>query len=82
MLEVLGIFEDEETFISFNCETGVDPQHLRGFFPGLLKLSRLRIGGCQRMMGPLEWRMRYLIAPYGLTTFTVNTSSRALSDLP
>ena len=29
---------------AFNCETGVDPQHLRGFGPGLLRLSRLGIG--------------------------------------
>jgi hypothetical protein len=31
VLEVLGVLVDQNTFVSFNCETGVDPKHLRGF---------------------------------------------------
>jgi hypothetical protein len=31
MLDVLRVLVDHNTFVSFNCETGVDPKHLRGF---------------------------------------------------
>src|SRR5215470_6498898 len=44
MLEVLGVLVDENTSRAFDCETGIDPQHLRGFGSRLLKLSRLSIG--------------------------------------
>src|SRR5215468_7022591 len=54
MLDILGVLEDEKTFVFFNCETWVDPQHLRGFRSRLVKLSRLRIGGCEPNMGPLQ----------------------------
>src|SRR6266704_5405807 len=44
MLDVLGVLEDGNMFVALNLEPRVDPQHLRGFFPGLLKLAPLRIG--------------------------------------
>ena len=39
VLYILGVLVDQNTFPAFNCETGVDPQHLCCLFPGLLKLS-------------------------------------------
>ena len=63
MLEVLGVLVDENTFRAFNCETGIDPQHLRGCGSRLLKLSRLGIGARQRDMSPLRNGLaRYLFA--------------------
>jgi hypothetical protein len=57
VLEVLRVLvEDEKRFVSFNRETGVAPQHLRGLFPGLLKLSQLRIGGREPNMAELPIR--------------------------
>ena len=43
-LDILGVLVDGHAFPTFNRESGVDPQHLHGLFPGLLKLSRLRTG--------------------------------------
>src|SRR5262252_6627594 len=54
MVGILGVLEDGQTFPAFNCEAGVDPQHLRGLFPGLLKLSRLRMGARQQKMRKLQ----------------------------
>src|SRR5262247_2551634 len=52
MFDILGVLREEKNrFPAFNCETGVDPQHLRGFRPRLLKLPGLRIGGRQHEMG-------------------------------
>src|SRR5215831_17748557 len=56
MLEVLGVLVDENTFPAFNCEAGVDSQHLRGLCPRLVELPRLRIGGRQIDMSPLQIR--------------------------
>src|SRR5215470_6175654 len=53
MLGVLGVLVDEKTFPALNREPGVDPQHLCGFGPRLLKLSQLGISGCQCEMRPL-----------------------------
>src|SRR2546425_7988999 len=53
MLEVLGVLVEDKTFVSFYCEPRVDPQHLRGFRPSLLKLSSLRVSGCEHGMRPL-----------------------------
>src|SRR5262245_7614994 len=53
MLEVLGVLVDASTFRAFNCEIGIDPQHLRGCGSRLLKLSRLGIGARQRDMRPI-----------------------------
>src|SRR5262245_26232204 len=55
-LGILGVPVDGETFVSFNCETGGDPQHLRGLCPGLLKLSQLGVGGREPKMRPLQTR--------------------------
>src|SRR6266566_2077311 len=54
VLGILGVLVDGKGLISFNRETGVDSQHLRGFGPGLLKLPRLRVGGRQRDMRTLQ----------------------------
>src|SRR5215831_2641793 len=54
MLDILGVLEDGKTFPAFNCERWVNPQHLRGLFPSLLKLSRLGIGGREPKMRPLQ----------------------------
>src|SRR5262249_38988044 len=54
VLEVLGVLVDPNTFVSFNCETRVDPQHLRGFGFRLLKSSQLRVGGRQNKMRRLQ----------------------------
>jgi hypothetical protein len=54
MLDILGVLEEDNTLVALNRVTGVDPQHLRGFFARLLKLSRLRIGACQGKMRPLQ----------------------------
>src|SRR5262249_18384886 len=54
VLEVLGVPVDPNTFVSFNGETGVDSQHLRGFGLRLLKSSQLRIGRRQIKMGYLQ----------------------------
>src|SRR6516164_4330558 len=63
MLEVLRVLVDEKTFVSFNLESRVDPQYLRGLFPGLLKLSQLGTGGRKAEMGPLHiGRARYAFA--------------------
>src|SRR5258708_1846118 len=43
-LDILGVLVDGHAFPTFNRESGVDPQHVHGLFPGLLKLSRLRTG--------------------------------------
>src|SRR5215468_2403432 len=43
MVDILGILEHGETLPPFNCETGVDPQYLRGLLPGFLKLSQLGV---------------------------------------
>src|SRR5215470_7249323 len=53
VLGILGGLVDGKPFPAFNCEPRVDPQHLRGFGSCLLKLSRLRIGGRQKNVGPL-----------------------------
>src|SRR5262245_50820762 len=53
MVDILGILEDGETLPAFNCETGVDPQHLRSLFPGLLKLPQLGVGSREPKMGQL-----------------------------
>jgi hypothetical protein len=50
LLDILRVLEDKKTFDSFDCEAGVDPQHLRGFGSRLRKLSQLRMGGRQRDM--------------------------------
>jgi hypothetical protein len=47
MLDILGVLEDGKTFVAFNCEPRVDPQHLRGFFPGLLKADTVDPIGAQ-----------------------------------
>ena len=39
MLGVFRVLMETDTFRAFNCETGIDPQHFRGFGPRLLKLS-------------------------------------------
>src|SRR5262245_60543889 len=54
MLEVLGVLVDENTSRAFDCETGIDPQHFRGFGSRLLKLSRLSIGARQHDTRPLQ----------------------------
>src|SRR5712692_4649186 len=54
MLDILGVLVDSKTLPSFDREPRVDPQHRRGFGSGLLKLSRLRAGGRQEKMGPLQ----------------------------
>src|SRR5215475_12777329 len=55
MFDILRVLREEKNrFPAFNCETGVDPQHLRGFRPRLLKLPGLRISGSQREMGQLR----------------------------
>src|SRR5260370_32752096 len=54
MLNILGVLVDGKTFPAFNREPGVDPQHLSGFGSRLLNLSRLRIGGREPKMGPLQ----------------------------
>src|SRR5215469_5371882 len=54
VLDILGGLEDQNTFPAFNCEPGVDSQHLPALSPRLLKLSRLRIGGGQKSMRPLQ----------------------------
>src|SRR5258708_40044536 len=53
VLDILGVLVDGKTFVSFNREPRVDPQHLRGFGSRLLKLSRLGIGGRQHKMRTL-----------------------------
>src|SRR5215469_10834592 len=47
VLGIPGVLVDEKTFNSFNCVTRVNPQHVGGRFPGLLKLSQLTTGCCQ-----------------------------------
>src|SRR5262249_27857164 len=54
VLEVLGVLMDPKAFVSFNCETRVDPQHLRGFGSRLLKPPQLRVGARQKKMGRLK----------------------------
>src|SRR5258708_4674119 len=54
MLGILWVLEDGKPFPASNCEPRVDSQHLRGLFLGLLKLSRLGIGGRQHSMRPLQ----------------------------
>jgi hypothetical protein len=43
VFDILGVLVEDKTFVSFYCEPRVDPQHLRGLFPGLLKLSSLHV---------------------------------------
>jgi hypothetical protein len=63
MLDVLWVLVDHNTFVSFNCETGVDPQHLRRLFPGLLNLSQLGIGGREKNMERLDiWQLQCTFA--------------------
>src|SRR6266849_9253113 len=57
MVEVLGVLVDANTFRTFDCETGIDPEHLRGFGSCLLKLSQLRMGARQRDVRPLQTRL-------------------------
>src|SRR5260370_32037486 len=54
MIEVLVVLVDKNTFLAFDCETGIDPQHLRGFGSRLLNLSRLVIRTRHRHMRPLR----------------------------
>src|SRR5215470_10143619 len=54
MLGVLGVLVDQNPSVSFNCETGVDPQHRRCLGSGLLKLAQLPPGGRQIKMRPLQ----------------------------
>src|SRR5215475_8465481 len=56
MVNILGVLEDGETFPAFNCEARVDPQHLRGLFPGLLKFSQLGVGSREPKVGQLYIR--------------------------
>src|SRR5215510_6217377 len=53
MVDISRVLEDGETLPAFNCETGIDPQHLCGLFPGLLKLSQLGVGSPEPKMGQL-----------------------------
>jgi hypothetical protein len=50
---IVRVFVDDNTFRTFDRETGVDPHHFGGLGPGLLNLSRLRVGGGEPSMGPL-----------------------------
>src|SRR5262249_18875191 len=54
VLGILGVLEDEKTFVSINCEAGVDPQHLRSFGSRLHKLSRLGMGERQKKVRPMQ----------------------------
>src|SRR5262245_19691727 len=63
MLGILGVLVDCKTFPAFNCETGVDPQHLRSLSAGLPKLPRLGIGGREPKTEPLQiGKARYAFA--------------------
>src|SRR6516165_4091570 len=54
VLGILGVLVNCKTLPAFNRETGVDPQHLCGLCPGLLRLSQLGIGGREPKTGMLQ----------------------------
>src|SRR5712671_3999594 len=63
MLDILGVLVDGKAFPAFNREPGVNPQRLRGLFPGLVKLSRLRTGAREPKTRPLHiGQTRYAFA--------------------
>src|SRR5262249_9180450 len=63
VLNILGMLVDDKRSESFDCESGVDSQHLRGLGFRLLNLSRLGIGQREPKMRPLLiGQARYALA--------------------